>query len=122
MACPEGESGYHGAGHLNFRDAYDAPSGGQMSNSVTIRVPARLHLGFLDPSGGSGRRFGSFGLPLSEPETVATDRIMTVGQAVRREVSAMNEGIERTIARATEAGWLTPRTVQDQIWRHRPSS
>jgi beta-RFAP synthase len=35
-------------------------------------VPARLHLGFLDPSGGSGRRFGSLGLPLSEPETVVT--------------------------------------------------
>ncbi len=43
-----------------------------MSNSVTIRVPARLHLGFLDPSGGSGRRFGSLGLPLCEPETVLT--------------------------------------------------
>jgi beta-ribofuranosylaminobenzene 5'-phosphate synthase len=51
---------------------YDAPTGGQMSNSVTIRVPARLHLGFLDPSGNAGRRFGSFGLPLSEPETVVT--------------------------------------------------
>jgi beta-RFAP synthase len=35
-------------------------------------VPARLHLGFLDPSGGSGRRFGSLGLPLCEPETVVT--------------------------------------------------
>jgi beta-RFAP synthase len=35
-------------------------------------VPARLHLGFLDPSGGSGRRFGSLGLPLREPETVVT--------------------------------------------------
>jgi beta-RFAP synthase len=33
-------------------------------------VPSRLHLGFLDPSGGSGRRFGSIGLPLAEPETV----------------------------------------------------
>lgn len=43
-----------------------------MSNSVTIRVPARLHLGFLDPSGGSGRRFGSLGLPLCEPETIVT--------------------------------------------------
>lgn len=43
-----------------------------MSNSVTIRVPARLHLGFLDPSGGGGRRFGSIGLPLREPETVVT--------------------------------------------------
>ncbi|RWO66207.1 MAG: GHMP kinase [Mesorhizobium sp.] len=43
-----------------------------MSNSVTIRVPARLHLGFLDLNGDAGRRFGSVGLPLSEPETVVT--------------------------------------------------
>ncbi|MDQ6438256.1 GHMP kinase [Mesorhizobium sp. LHD-90] len=43
-----------------------------MSNSVTIRVPARLHLGFLDPSGAGGRRFGSIGLPLSDPETALT--------------------------------------------------
>ena len=43
-----------------------------MSNSVTIKVPARLHLGFLDPNGDAGRRFGSIGLPLSEPETVVT--------------------------------------------------
>jgi beta-RFAP synthase len=50
----------------------DAPIGGQMSISVTIRVPARIHLGFLDPSGGSGRRFGSLGLPLSDPETMVT--------------------------------------------------
>lgn len=43
-----------------------------MSNSVTIRVPARLHLGFLDLNGDTGRRFGSVGLPLSEPETIVT--------------------------------------------------
>jgi beta-RFAP synthase len=43
-----------------------------MSNSVTIKVPARLHLGFLDLSGDSARRFGSIGLPLNEPETVVT--------------------------------------------------
>ena len=53
-------------------DAYDAPIEGQMSNSVTINVPARLHLGFLDLNGDAGRRFGSLGLPLSEPETVVT--------------------------------------------------
>jgi beta-ribofuranosylaminobenzene 5'-phosphate synthase len=51
---------------------YDAPTVGQMSNSVAIRVPARLHLGFLDLNGDAGRRFGSLGLPLSEPETVVT--------------------------------------------------
>lgn len=43
-----------------------------MSNFVTASVPARLHLGFLDLSGDTGRRFGSIGLPLSEPETVVS--------------------------------------------------
>src|SRR5262245_41407375 len=43
-----------------------------MSNSVTIKVPGRLHLGFLNPNGDCGRRFGSVGLSLSEPETVVT--------------------------------------------------
>ena len=49
----------------------------------------------------AARSMAEVALRLSEPETIAADRIMTVGQAVRREVSAMNEGIERTIARAT---------------------
>jgi beta-RFAP synthase len=35
-------------------------------------VPARQHLGFHDLNGDAGRRFGSIGLPLSEPETVVT--------------------------------------------------
>src|SRR5262249_20206266 len=43
-----------------------------MSNFVTARVPARLHLGFLDPSGNAGHRFGSLGLALNDPETVVT--------------------------------------------------
>jgi beta-ribofuranosylaminobenzene 5'-phosphate synthase len=43
-----------------------------MSNTVTIKVPARLHLGFLDPGGDGGRQFGSIGLPLSDPQTVVT--------------------------------------------------
>ncbi|MEO5696606.1 MAG: beta-ribofuranosylaminobenzene 5'-phosphate synthase family protein [Burkholderiaceae bacterium] len=30
--------------------------------SVTLRAPGRLHLGFLDPAGTLGRRFGSLGL------------------------------------------------------------
>jgi beta-ribofuranosylaminobenzene 5'-phosphate synthase len=45
-----------------------------MSSSVVVRLPARLHLGFLDPSGSDARRFGSIGLPLSEPETVVSLR------------------------------------------------
>lgn len=36
---------------------------------VTVTVPARLHLGFLDLHGGLGRRFGSFGIALDSPRT-----------------------------------------------------
>ncbi len=38
----------------------------------------------------AARSMAEVALRLAEPETVASERIMTVGQAVRREVSAMN--------------------------------
>ena len=42
---------------------------------VTVAVPARLHLGFLDLDGGLGRRFGSIGLAISDLHTrVAIER------------------------------------------------
>src|SRR5262249_58900274 len=40
--------------------------------NVTVRAPARLHLGFLDLNGGLGRRFGSIGLALNRPKTSLT--------------------------------------------------
>lgn len=36
---------------------------------ITVTVPARLHLGFLDLNGGLGRRFGSIGLAISDFKT-----------------------------------------------------
>jgi beta-ribofuranosylaminobenzene 5'-phosphate synthase len=36
---------------------------------VTVTVPARLHLGFLDLNGDLGRRFGSLGLAIDTPRT-----------------------------------------------------
>jgi beta-RFAP synthase len=36
---------------------------------VTASIPARLHLGFLDPDGGLGRRFGSVGVAISDLNT-----------------------------------------------------
>ena len=42
---------------------------------VTVAVPARLHLGFLDLDGGLGRRFGSIGVAISDLHTrVAVER------------------------------------------------
>jgi len=37
--------------------------------SVQARVPARLHIGFVDLNGGLGRRFGSLGIALDAPQT-----------------------------------------------------
>jgi beta-RFAP synthase len=45
-----------------------------MIDSVTVRAPARLHLGFLDMNGGLGRRFGSLGLAIDGYETRITAR------------------------------------------------
>jgi hypothetical protein len=43
---------------------------------------------------------------LAEPESVARDSIVTVGQAVRREVAALGDGVERALARASELDTL----------------
>ncbi len=75
---------------------------------IGILVPVMLFFAFAimmaraQDLRNAARSMAEVALRLAEPETIATDRIMSVGQAVRREVSAMNEGIERTIARATE--------------------
>jgi beta-ribofuranosylaminobenzene 5'-phosphate synthase len=43
-----------------------------IADSVTVSVPARLHLGFMDLNGGLGRRFGGLGLALNELGTTIT--------------------------------------------------
>ena len=40
-----------------------------IQETVTLRAPARLHLGFLDPSASLGRRFGSIGVVIEGFET-----------------------------------------------------
>ncbi len=42
------------------------------SRYVSVRAPARLHLGFLDMHGGLGRKFGSLGLSITNVETSVT--------------------------------------------------
>ncbi len=39
---------------------------------------------------------------LAEPETVVQESLVNVGQAIRREVAAMGDGVERALARAAE--------------------
>lgn len=48
-------------------------------DAVTVRTPARLHLGFLDLNGSAGRRFGSIGLAVSSHHTAI--RVSAASQA-----------------------------------------
>jgi hypothetical protein len=48
---------------------------------------------------------------LAEPEPVARESLVTVGQAIRREVAAMGDGVERALARAAELETLVANEV-----------
>jgi hypothetical protein len=48
---------------------------------------------------------------LTVPEIKATEGVVNIGQAIRREVAAMGDGIERALARATELEVLVQREV-----------
>lgn len=56
--------------------------GSSLLTGVTVTIPARLHLGFLDLNGGLGRRFGGIGLAVSDLKTE-----LTLRRAARAEIS-----------------------------------
>jgi beta-ribofuranosylaminobenzene 5'-phosphate synthase len=55
-------------GSLKFRSQW-LHNRVSLPEGITVTVPARLHLGFLDLNGRLGRRFGSIGLAISELRT-----------------------------------------------------
>jgi beta-ribofuranosylaminobenzene 5'-phosphate synthase len=54
-----------------------------LPSALRVQAPGRLHLGFLDPAGTLGRRFGSLGLVVDGLETV-----IELGHAAHDEFSA----------------------------------
>ena len=52
-------------------------------------------------------------LRLAEPETIATEQMVTLSQAIRREVASMGDGIERALARAGELETLVRSEVSN---------
>ncbi len=62
---------------------------------VTVRAPGRLHLGFLDPGGSLGRRYGSLGLVIDGFET----RVELTGSS-KHGVSASTAPAQAEIDRA----------------------
>lgn len=61
---------------------------------VTVSAPARLHFGFIDLDGSSGRLFGSLGLAIDEPKS-----ILEVAPADRLSVEGDEGGRAAALAR-----------------------
>ncbi|MDT7838277.1 beta-ribofuranosylaminobenzene 5'-phosphate synthase family protein [Aquabacterium sp. OR-4] len=78
---------------------------------VTVSAPGRLHLGFLDPAGSLGRRFGSVGLVIDGPATE-----LSLGRAGHDAVLA---GTPAALAEAERASaWL--HTLRQRSGCHAP--
>ena len=52
-------------------------------------------------------------IQLLQPENTASNSVATVGRAIRREVSAMGDGVERAIARAGELEFMVQKEVMN---------
>ena len=48
------------------------------------------------------RAMAEIAVRLAEPETIATEQVVNLSHAIRREVASMGDGIERALARAGE--------------------
>jgi beta-RFAP synthase len=86
-----------------------------MAAGVTVTVPARLHLGFLDLNGGLGRRFGSIGLAISDLRTRITIRPAShmrvsgpENERVRRYAEAMHRFLGLTTAYDVQVDQVVP--------------
>ena len=68
---------------------------------VSVDAPARLHLGFLDPSGSLGRRFGSIGLVIDGPATQVVigtadvDAVLAATPAAQSEIGRAAAHLQR---------------------------
>ncbi len=76
-------------------DAGARQTGQPRLSPVTLRAPGRLHLGFLDPAGTLGRRFGSLGLVI---DGFATQLEISAAAAVA--VVGMDAAAEAEVERA----------------------
>ena len=79
--------------------------------ALTLRAPARLHLGFLDPGGSLGRRFGSVGLVIGGFETE-----VELSAAVSNQVSGSGPAEAAEIAAAIIRA-LSSRTSRSNFMR-----
>ena len=70
-----------------------------MPPSITVTIPARLHLGFLDLNGGLGRRFGSIGLAITNLRTRIALRHASKNQVAGQERERVLRHVEKMTQR-----------------------
>jgi beta-RFAP synthase len=70
------------------------------AGQVTVAAPGRLHLGFLDPDGSLGRRFGSLGLTIDGPTTRIAMKFAS--RDTYGDTFAAEAGAEQDLARARQ--------------------
>ncbi len=78
---------------------------------VRVRAPGRLHLGFIDPSGSLGRRFGSIGLVIDGFET-ELELTPAARDSLRADTPAAEAELERAAAHL--------RVLRERSARHEP--
>ncbi len=98
--------GAEGAGALTGRDFWLRPEIGLAALTAIGPALFLFALAFLARRAqelrASARSMTQVAMRLAEPETLATDQVVTLSQAIRREVASMGDGIERALARASE--------------------
>src|SRR5258706_14742504 len=80
---------------------------------VVVAAPARLHLGFFDPSGSLGRSFGGIGVVINGPQTEVELGFKPIGRSRHSRIDAAIDAgadlcYERNAADARHALVLAP--------------
>ncbi|WP_455477485.1 hypothetical protein [Bartonella sp. B41] len=90
----------------NFSSFFTSPTG--LAVAIGTAVPIFISWGFSQLTKRSNELhniailMANAAQRLSEPQIISEKQTVAIGQAVRKEVAAMNEGIERTLKRAVE--------------------
>jgi beta-RFAP synthase len=74
------------------------------TESITVTIPARLHLGFLDLNGSLGRRFGSIGLSITGLRTKVTFRRAPKNHVAGPEHERVVKHVDKIAQRLAVAG------------------
>jgi beta-RFAP synthase len=69
------------------------------TDNITVTIPARLHLGFLDLNGSLGRRFGSLGLAITGLQTKAVFRRAAATRVTGPEHERVRNHVDRMVQR-----------------------